>query len=196
MKEMKNPILMNNKWMFKVFVLFFVVITSCHAESGWQPVLYDESLVDNDLDTKCETNHQGEHELNKCRVYLDGDTIIIHFSAELPAYWGSMNVKIFDGKFNAQFDGVPFKPVDLKFETVKQKLLLNRSQYSLNDTLFGYCDFTFKEIEPATGHTFTFYFKGTIQEIVRDKDFNPFDPENFMTFDLPTAVHELGKPSR
>ena len=113
---------------------------------------------------------------------MGSDTLIILFPAELPAYWGSMEVQIIDGKFNTQFDGIRFGPtLDLKFETIKQKLVLDRSQYFLNDTLHGYCDFTFKEIEQATGQTYTFYFKGTIREIIRDKDFNPHDPKNFMT---------------
>ena len=174
--------------------MLFAAMISCSPKVEWQNVSYNQSH-NNSHGTACITNHQGEHELNKCNVYMDGDTLIILFPTELPAYWGSMEVQIINGKFKAQFDGIPFGPMmDLKFETIKQKLVLDRSKYLLNDTLYGYCDITFKEIEPATGQTYTFYFKGTIREIIRDKDFNPRDPENFMTFDLPTAIRELGEP--
>ena len=109
-----------------LIILYFIIITSCNTESGWQILQYDESLSNNILETQCKTNHQGEHELNKCNVYQDGDTLMIHFLAELPAYWGSLKVKIVDGKYNAQFEGIPFMSIDLKHETVKQKLTLNQ----------------------------------------------------------------------
>ena len=176
--------------------MLFAVMTSCNArnEGGWHAVLYDTSLDNKAIGTECITDHQGEHELSECHVYMDGDTLVIRFPAQLPAYWGSVEVKVVNGEFNAEFNGVPFELIDLKFETIKQKLILNQDPYILNDTLYGYADFIFREIEPATGQSHTFYFKGTICEIVRDKYFDPFDPENFMTFDLPMAIHELGEP--
>ena len=177
-----------------LILLFAIIMPSCSISTGWQHVSYDESLNNNSLGSACITNHQGEHELDKCDINLDDDTLTIHFPAQLPAYWGDVKVKIVDGQFNTLFEGIPFELIDLNFETIKQKLVLDRSQYLINDTLYGYCDFTFKEVEPTTGHTYTFYFKGTIREIVRDKDYNPLDPDNFMTFDLPTAIRELGQP--
>ena len=174
-----------------VVVLIFAV-TACKGES--ESLLYDYSLSDNIFKTECVTNHQGEHEINKCNVYIDGDTLEILFPTQLPAYWGWIEVKIFDGKLNALFDGVPFVGPSLKYETVKQRLTLDQRQYSLNDTLYGYCDFIFNEIDPITGQAFTFYFKGAIREVIREKTFDPFNPEHFMGFNLPTALHELGEP--
>ena len=190
-----------------ISVFFFIIMVSCNTGSGWQAVSYDESMNDNRLGTECTTTHQGEHELDKCDVYLDSDTLVIHFPAALPGYWGSVEVKVIDGMFIAQFDGVPFALINVKYETVRQKLVLDRNDCSINDTLYGYCDFTFKELQrdinvvakPSVkkenkANSFTFTFKGMIREIVRDKDFDPLDPENFMTFDLPAAIRELGEP--
>ena len=204
---------MNMKY---ISVIFFIMV-SCNTDSEWQAVSYNKSIGDGRLGTECMTTHQGEHELNTCNVYMDSDTLVIHFPAELPGYWGSVDVKVIDGMFNVQFDGVPFVLMDVKYETLRQKLILGRSDYSVNDTLYGYCDFTFKEFqrdititESASSYidtetksgvdkegkvsTFTFTFKGMLREIVRDKYFDPLDPENFMTFDLLSAIREIGEP--
>ena len=113
-------------------ILLFAITTSCNTKTEWQTVKYDKFLSNDYFGTQCETNHQGEHQLSKSHVYQDGDTLIILFPAELPAYWGSMTVKVFDGKCNAQFDGIPFMQIDLEYETLKQMICLQLSMNLVN----------------------------------------------------------------
>ncbi len=176
-----------------LFFLFTGIITSCHSHTDWQQVKYNHKPCQA-VGTDCTTSHQGEHAIRKCDVYIDSDTLVIHFPAELPAYWGSLTVKVHGGKFKATFDGVPFSLDALTFETVRSALTLGKTTYAAGDTLCGTCGFTFEETNPQTGQHSKFYYKGDIAEIVRSKDFDPFDDVNLVTFDLPTAQHELGEP--
>ena len=170
------------------------LFSACTSKGEWAKVQYDPSFGDKSLNTQCTTEHQGGYIWEKCNVYFEEDTLIIFFPAQFPAYWGSVEIKAFNGKCKAQFNGIPFEPIDLSFETINQKLILNQQKYLLNEKLYGYCDFTFKEIDKTTGQTAIFHFKGNINEFVRDKEFDPFDLKNFMNFDLSVAIHELGEP--
>ena len=89
-----------------IIAIFFITMASCNTNDGWQVVTYNEAINDNRLGTECVITHQGEHEVGACDVYVDGDTLVICFPAELPGYWGSATVKVFEGKFNDQFDGI------------------------------------------------------------------------------------------
>lgn len=182
------------KYFVPILFLFTIFCFSCRSTSKWQSVDYDSTLSCDSLYTACVTNHQGEHVPERCRVYIDGDTLFFHFPAELPAYWGSMTIKVHNGQLSAQAGGVPFSFDSLSFRTLKQRLVLGKQHYAVNDTLCARCDITFEEHNRTTGKRITFYVRGTINEVIRSKDYNPLDSANFMMFDIHTAVRELGEP--
>ena len=179
-------------------LLLAIILSSCVEGRGWNTLSYDKSIANGSPGTECVTDHQGEHTLVRCDIRMDGDTLLILFPAQLPAYWGWAEIKIADDKFNSQFGGVSFVQTELTFETIAQELVLNKECYSLNDTLYGYCNFSFKETEQEQeqGRSNTFYFKGPIKGIVRELTFDPLEPNNFMTFDIETALMEIGEPER
>lgn len=171
-----------------------VLAFSCGRQAGWQAVGYDEGSGDGSFATEVVTDHQGEHVLDKCRIYLDSDTLYIDFPAGLPAYWGGMTARVHEGRFEARFHGIPFDGGEASFVTLKERLALQKAEYVPGDTLAGQCDFLFRQTDGKTGRHDDFYFRGKIGGIVRDRDFDPFDSRNFMGFDLSTALYELGEP--
>ena len=184
---------------YKVTVLITsCILASCHNNSEWRNIEYNSSLADSNRITHCE---KGDQIYQKAHVFLEQDTLFIDFFDPPPAGWEGMLVKIYAGKFCATAYGNSFLPVDLSCTTMEQHLQLDKKRYALNDTLYGYCNFHIQSIETSMSidkeekkDTATFSFCGNIHEIIRTKDFNPFDEANFMTFDLPVALLELGEP--
>jgi hypothetical protein len=83
---------------------------------------------------------------------------------------------------------------ELLLRTQKQQLQIGKAYYAINDTLCANFDFLFQQIEVKTNNVSDWNFRGSICEVIREKCFNPLDKENFMNFDLSTAVHEIGEP--
>jgi len=177
-----------------IFILTMCSVISCGSETGWQKVEYDNDIRNGTFMPECVTDHQGEHILSRCNIYLEKVTIYIVFPAELPAYWGSMTIRIHGDKFESRFSGIPFDAGEVSFETVKEQLVLPKPGYILGDTLSGRCDLFFRQTDKRTGSNRDFYFKGRIAGIIRYKDFNPFNEVNFMGFDPAAAAYELGEP--
>lgn len=164
-----------------ILSFFLILLTSCGGQTGGQEVEYDKELQGEDFATECVTDHQGEHTLRECDIHINGDTLYIRFAAELPAYWGGLTVRVHGGRFDARFEGVPFYGV-VSFETLQQRLILQKNGYAVGDTLRGRCDFLFRETDRETGEQADFYFKGNIVGIVHDKDFDPVDEQEFIEF--------------
>lgn len=189
-----RSLLMKRIHSFILFAFLTGIIYSCQLRGDWQKVVYDKNKECDTIEIRCATNHQGEHTIQQCNVYIDNDTLFIDFPPELPAYWGGLSLKVHNNTFIASFDGVPFVSDDLSFETEHKQLVLQKTHYNINDTVCGFIDVIFKEIDRKTHQYSSFYIKGDFSAIVRKKDFNPFEKNNFMTFDFPTAVRELGEP--
>jgi hypothetical protein len=183
----------------KIFLLLFVfTIAACHANNKWQNVEYDNNMICSEMKTDCVK----EREIyRKAHVYLEHDTLYIHVFDPPPAGWEDIMIKVHDGKFCATAYGFPFEPIEISYTTLEQHLQLGKKEYMVGDTLCGECNFHFQftvtswtDDAKMEKNTVTFSFSGTIKEVVRTKDFDPFDKANFMTFDLPTALLELGEP--
>jgi hypothetical protein len=170
---------------------------SCNANEVWQKVQYDKSLADKDCITHCGEEGAQWQSWEKAQVYFDSDTLLIAFWAQLPAYWENVVIKVHNGKFRAETSGIPFEPITITFATVKQQLQLDKKHYALGDTLHGGCEIVFQYTSTDEDKVVVkgeYTFKGSICEVVREEDFDPFDEKNFMTFDLLTALSELGEP--
>lgn len=175
-----------------IIILFLLIgaISSCdNTPKEWQELEYVEEL-------KCDSLYSGtiNYPVIKCRSYFDNDTLIVHLS---DMSWQFITVKIYNGKFRAKLSGVPFHMVveeELLFKTRGQQLQVGKTNYATNDTLCARFDFLFQQIGAKTNHVEDWHFNGFICEIIRDKNFDPFDPAHFMNFDLPTAIHEIGEP--
>ena len=191
-----------------LYVLIILSAISCRNSQGWDNVKYDTSMKCDSLNSE-EIYSSGEHNPIRCKAYFDSDTLVVFLS---PPGWRYMTINIHDGKFKAETHGIPFTPEELSFSTITQELQLGKKQYSLNDTICGCFDITFRDIQTGilvydsvsgdaemvrdieNPETFDWNFKGTICEIVREKNFDPFDAKNIMTFDAYTAIHEIGEP--
>jgi hypothetical protein len=183
-----------------LIALFAGTLLSCRAYNEWQNVHIIDSPMCSNMSTECVFDGgRGQH-WEKCRVYTDKDTLYLVFAAQLPAYYEDVVIKIHNGKFLATVSAIPFEPLEISYTTRRQQLQLNRTHYSIGDTLCGTCRFTFDYISKpifaantkATRGSCT--FQGNIYEIVREKDFDPFEEKNFMSFDLSAALLELGDP--
>ena len=179
-----------------IFILLAVMLAACHTNNKWQKVEYDNNLACNDMKTYCKIENDV---FQKAHVYLEEDTLFILFYDSQG--WESWLIKVHNDKFCAFALGIPFEPIDISYTTMEQKLQLAEKHYAVGDTLCGRCYIRYRSVETSnTGNperkmeTGLFSFGGTIREVVRDKDFNPFDEANFMTFDMPTALLELGEP--
>lgn len=178
-------------------VFSFFLLLSCNQQSNeWRKI---EPLGENNCTqrkTEYTTNHQGEHTLNDCSVFIDNDTLYIRFPAALPAYWLGAELRIADGMFKAVVDGVPFIPdIELTNQIKKQHLYLNKQTYAIGDTLQGYIDIVFEELDKAHDQSSEFYFKGCVHRIVREKGYQMFeDDEAIMSYDANMVINELGEP--
>jgi len=179
-----------------ILMLFAGLMSTCNANTQWKNISYDSNIVCSEIMTHCELDSEI---FQKAHIYIEQDTMFICFYA-LPSDW-NMTIKVYDGKFCAFACEIPFAPVEVTYTTLEQRLQLAKKHYTLGDTLCGYCNIHFQFVETpmidsdeksAKG---IISFSGSIRETVRTKDFNPFDKENFMTFELPTALLELGEPS-
>jgi len=161
-------------------------MNSCNdGPEEWQELAYVEDL-------RCDSLHSVSiyHPI-ECKPYFDDDTLVVYISN---LSWEYVIVKIHDGKFRAELDGVPFGPFELSFKTKSERLQVGKTHYVLNDTLCAAFDFLFQVIDVETNETNDWNFKGFICEVIREKGFDPLEKENFMNFDLPTAIHEIGEP--
>ena len=178
-----------------ILMLFAGLMSACNDNTQWKNVNYDSNVVCEEMITHCEL---GSEIFQKAHIYIERDTMFICFYSS-PPHWG-MTIKVYDGKFFASAREIPFAPVEVTYTTLEQRLQLAEKHYILGDTLCGYCNIRFQFVvtsmidsdeKSANG---IISFNGSIREIVRIKDFNPFDNENFMTFELPVALLELGEP--
>ncbi|MDR2562586.1 MAG: hypothetical protein LBC98_01440 [Prevotellaceae bacterium] len=184
----------------KLIILLLLIFgfANCRKnDDKWQAVQYSNTFSVNNLSTHCTDNIQT---WEKAQVYFEADTLVIAFFAQLPAYWRNVVVKVHNGNFRAETSGIPFELLRVDFQTKNQQLQLDKQLYAIGDTLRAVCDFIFRYIETAQTKDDSkteqgeFAFRGTVCEIIRTQDFDPFDEKNFMTFDLPTALRELGEP--
>ena len=182
----------------KIFtaILFLLLLFSCSSKSGgWEKVEVAASVPCTNPTTQLTTNHQGEHTLTDCSVFIDSDTLYIRFFAPLPAYWLGAKIKLANGTFNVNIDGAPFEPNTTTYQIKKQQLHLNKQSYAIGDTLQGYVDVIFEEEDKANRSSNQFYVKGCIYKIVRDKGYQPFEDDKvIMSYNLDFAINELGQP--
>jgi hypothetical protein len=170
-------------------------LSSCTNKHEWEDVKYNSALCIEAIEKNgCISTHQGEHPLNQCHVYIENDTLYIECPAGLPAYWGYTTIKVHKDKFDAIAGGIPFTQGTVSFETLDKSLTLNKQSYIENDTLCAELNIHFKETDNTTKESSYFVIKGYINKVVREKNFNPFLPQNFMLFDKETAITEIGEP--
>lgn len=178
-------------------IIFFLFLFSCNRQaSDWQSVEVLDSALCANKKTEYSTNHQGEHTLTDCSVYIDNNTLHILFPAGLPAYWLGVETQVADGIFSTNVNGIPFGPnIELEHHVKKQQLYLDKQSYSIGDTLQGYINITFEELDKTHNQTNEFYFKGCIYKIIRDKNYQPFENDGaLMSYDFDLAINEFGQP--
>ncbi len=178
-------------------VFFLLLLFSCSSTNeGWQKVEVTASNLCTNLSTQITTNHLGEHVLTDCSVFVDNDTLYIRFPAALPGYWLGAEIKVANGMFKAEVDGIPFVPdFEFTYQIIEQQLHLKKQSYAVGDTLQGFVDIIFKEEDEAHHLSNEYYFKGCIYKIVRAKDYQPFeDDKTIMSYNLDFAINELGRP--
>ncbi len=177
---------------FMVFSLLFCSFVYSDGDS----IQYIPQIKDGDLKTSVYTDHQGRHELHKVRPYLKDKLLIIQFPAQLPAYWGTMEIVVDQekGVFQAKAGGVPFVGEAVTYKIVRQNLQLQKNHYALNDEINGEVEIVFEESEQVTGQKRQFYFTGQFSGVVRDELYDVLADKNIERYDLKTALYELGKP--
>ncbi|MEG4904754.1 MULTISPECIES: hypothetical protein [unclassified Microcoleus] len=117
----------------------------------------------------CSTNVQGGYDIRYCFANKTKDGLILIFSDGLPAYASEFYVHI-------QGDSFYFEPQTVypalipgqktSYQVTKQRLMLNKSRYSLGDIIIGYVDMEFTETVsiPEKGtQKDTFYLRGYIR---------------------------------
>ncbi|MDR2424076.1 MAG: hypothetical protein LBD59_05040, partial [Prevotellaceae bacterium] len=181
-------------------ILLFCILPLACTQTGdkWQKVRYEKSTTEKYSVTNCNKNGQM---IEKAYVYFDSDTLYIDFPPQLPAYWDAVKIKIHNEKFCSEACGIPFAPIKIAFTPVEQRLQLNSRDIAPGDTLCGNFTLVFQYTatpemdndydKPEQG---AYTLQGSICEVVRDKNYDPFANSNFMDFDLPAALRELGEP--
>lgn len=186
--------LTKNTRMFALAVfIFFTPVAFAQSDQNGQ-VEYGQVDTAGPLQTKCFTDHQGEHAVTECRALLRDGTLFILFPAQLPAYWGSMEIRVRDGMFQAVPGGIPFSPQDLTRKVIAGRLILSRMHYGLGDRISGFCDISYSEQGQGTEHSGVFSFTGTFSAVVHDENFKPLDDDTIAAYDQDTAIYELGAP--
>jgi hypothetical protein len=121
----------------------------------------------------CTTNHQGEHQIRYCVASMLHDTLRLVFMPELPAYASSMTIWINKNVFWSNFQAVyPMKIIGekLSWNIVKQKLIINDSNYENGDLVKGYVEIAFTETNISLNEkpiSQDFYFKGYFKTQLR-----------------------------
>ena len=170
------------------------LVFQAQSHAQWEKVTYRQKAFSPSLQTECATNHQGKHVVTEARASLKDGVLSIRFPAQLPGYWGYMAIEVNQGLFQAKPGGVPFVRGMPTYQVRTQKLILAKKNYRVGDTLNGYIDIRYNEIDHYTQETHTFYFKGGFSTMVRAENFQAHADENIKTYDLLTALHELGSP--
>lgn len=171
-----------------LLILAVLTLAACAAPDGWKVVKYTDNL-------RCDSLHSANADGRplECRAWMEGDTVAVLFP-KIDLGWAYITLKIHDDKFQAQLDGVPFHTAEVpSFETTRQHLYLAKENHEQGDTLCARFDLQFR-IAYSEGEPEEWTFRGAVCEVIRAKDFDPFAAENFITFDLPTALHEMGQP--
>lgn len=170
---------------------------SCRQHiNDWQKVEVLDDASCADRKTECTTNHQGVHVLSYCLTYFYQDTLHIYFPPEYPAYTLDAEIRVAGGMYKAFISSIPFTSDETPFyEITGQKLLLNKAEFNVGDTLQGYVELEFKDISINNSQDEKLFFKGYIYKIVRPEVYFKFeDEEAIMSYDLDFAVNELGEP--
>ncbi len=177
---------------YMVFGLFF----SSFVYADWNGIQYSSQIKDGDLKTSIQTDHQGEHKIHETRAYMEDKLLTIRFPAQLPAYWGGMNIQVDQekGVFQAKAGGIPFVGENVTHRIVYQSLQLQKKNYNINDKINGDVEIIFEEYGQVTDYRRQFYFKGKFSGIVRDEQYDAISDKNIEGYDLKTALYELGKP--
>jgi len=118
----------------------------------------------------CYTNHQGRHHVRYCDAILNNDTISLFFQPELPAYASKLSVSIKDNFFWSDFSAVyPAPTGKLSWVITKQKLVLDRPSYRSGDTIKGYLEIEFVEIDSGSNQKADprkYYYKGYFKNLL------------------------------
>ena len=178
------------------FCMIFILLFCSVAYGDWGRIQYIPQIKNGDLKTSIYTDHQGRHEVNKARAYLKDELLTIRFPTQLPAYWDEMEIVVDQekGVFQAKAGGAPFVGEIVTYKIVHQNLQLQKNDYAVNDQIDGYVDIVFEEQGQIIGNRRQFYFKGQFSGIVRDEQFDVVADKNVKSYDIKTALYELGKP--
>lgn len=144
------------------------------------------------LQTALLTDHQGKHEITKCRATLDADGLHLFFPMN-PAYHLEIDITVKDGRYATHLRWVPLRRERVENRVASQRLTLEKKAYALGEMVNGFLDLTFTITWPGDGTSHSFYVKGPFSALVRPPGFNPYADENIRTYyDPRDARHELG----
>jgi hypothetical protein len=172
-----------------ILIFILLVLCACGSRDGWRAVEVGGGMRTDSL-------HSADTYGNplKCHAWMEGDTLTVSIS-DLDLGWTAIALQIHGGRFRAQLGGVSFHAEkEPSFGTVSQRLRLAKDSYAQGDTLCAEFDLRFRVAFADGSEAKDWVFRGTLCEVIRAKDFDPFAVKNAMTFDLPTAIHEMGEP--
>lgn len=176
---------MKNK-LITISILCLFATACTNIPGTWQNLSINPNLY-------CDSLHSEAYGKSpmRCIAWMEGDTLTLHLSQ---ISWQHITLQIYGGKFNAQLSGVPLYGPQPTFTTLQGQLTVGQAHYTTGDTLRAQFDLHFRLTDPETHKTHEWNPQGTLCEVIREKDFDPTVPQNFMQFDLPTAIHQIGDP--
>ena len=162
--KMKNSFSFTKKWAYSWDVLKDKRTGKFSKNGGQKIVRGDTAHLF--FTANCHTNIQGGYDIKYCYANMSEDTITLVFSDGLPAYASEFYVYITGDSFTC----VPKTKYEsllpghkITNEVFKQKLVLNKPGYAINDIMKGYIDIEFIEMysvpnkEPEKSN---FYLRG------------------------------------
>lgn len=146
-RKMSNSFSFTNKWAYS-WDVFKDERTGKFSKNGEKKITRGDT-AHLFFTANCHTNIQGGYNIKYCYAHKKKDTITLIFSDGLPAYASEFYVYITGDSFTCKPKTMysSYRPGQkISYEVSKQKLMLDKPSYSINDVMKGYIDFEFIEI--------------------------------------------------
>jgi hypothetical protein len=171
-KNFKDTLTFTKKWDYPWYIV--VSDDGSQMENTLGGVLTETDTIHLYHTANCWTNHQGRHRVRYCNGILNNGTIEILFQPELPAYSGKLNVSIKNGFFWSNFSATyPAPAGQLSWIITKQKLVLDKNIYKPGDTIKGYLEVGFTEMNLDLNEKLfskNYYYKGYFKTLLLKGD--------------------------